>query len=160
MGVVSSVGIGLAMTRMQKILLVHSGEAGAHASKLEGESLVLAGQSGDALEPLQAAIQRDPEGPAGIRAAALLADAFFGTGRFAEAADQARKAAENPGQPGDVRVGLELIRAQSLSARVDGGESALAREAALRWRAFWLEHPEHPATEGARAEEQRLAAVA
>src|SRR5207302_10496095 len=140
--------------------LTRPGGAGVQAAKLEGKSLVLAGQPADAIEPLQAAAQRDPDGPAGVRAAALLADAFFGTGRFAEAVDQARKAAENPGQPGDVRVGLELIRAQSLSARVDGRESALAREAALQWRAFWLEHPEHPAAEGARGEEQRLAAIA
>src|SRR5437868_14323992 len=61
--------------------LARSGEAGAHAAKLEGESLVLAGQSGDAREPPQAAAQRDPEGPAGRRAAGRAARACLGPGR-------------------------------------------------------------------------------
>src|SRR5437868_4421611 len=143
----------------QALRLARSGETAVHAAKLEGESLVLAGQGGAAMEPLQFAAQHDPDGPAGVRAAALLADAFLEVGRFADAADQARKAAENPSQPNDVRVGLDLIGAEALSARVDAGEVPLARDAALQWRAFWLEHPEHPAAEGARAEEQRLAAL-
>src|SRR5438309_2619183 len=143
----------------QALRLARSGETAVHAAKLEGESLVLAGQGGAAMEPLQFAAQHDPDGPAGVRAAALLADAFLEIGRFADAADQARKAAENPGQPNDVRIGLDLIGAEAFSARVDAGEVPLARDAALQWRAFWLEHPEHPAAEGARAEEQRLAAI-
>ena len=137
-----------------------SGEAAVHAAKLEGESLVLAGQGAAAVEPLQFAAERDPDGPAGLRSAALLADAFLEAGRLAEAAEQARKAAEHAGQPGDVRVGLDLIRAEAFTGRVDAGEAALARDAALLWRAFWLEHPEHPAAEAAHDEEQRLAAVA
>src|SRR5438309_1859225 len=100
----------------QALRLARSGETAVHAAKLEGESLVLAGQGGAAVEPLQFAAQHDPDGPAGVRAAALLADAFLEVGRFADAADQARKAAENPSQPNDVRVGLDLIGAEALSA--------------------------------------------
>jgi soluble lytic murein transglycosylase len=137
-----------------------SGTAAVHAAKLEGESLILAGQGAAAVEPLQFASDRDRDGPAGLRAAALLADALLETGRLADAAEQARKAAETPGQPADVRVGLDLIRAQAFSGRVDAGEAALAHDAALLWRSFWLEHPEHPAGESARAEEQRLATLA
>ncbi|HWE25410.1 MAG TPA: lytic transglycosylase domain-containing protein [Myxococcales bacterium] len=137
-----------------------TGQAAVHAAKLQGESLILAGDGVAALEPLEFASQQDPDGPAGVRAGALLADAFLEAGRFAEAADQARKASETPHQQSDIRVGLELIRAEALSARVDAGETALARDAAMLWRAFWLDHPEHPAADKARPEEERLTSIA
>src|SRR6266849_5944798 len=136
-----------------------TGNLAAHAAKLHGEAFVLAGRPADALEPLRAAAQADPDGPAGIRASALLADALLGTGEFAQAAEQARKAAQLPAQPGDVRAGLDLIRAEAFSGRVDAGEEEVAREGARQWREFWLEHPEHPAAQTARAEEARLSEV-
>ncbi len=136
-----------------------TGNLAAHAAKLQGEAFVLAGRPADALEPLRAAAQADPDGPAGIRASALLADALLGTGEFAQAAEQARKAAQLPAQPGDVRAGLDLIRAEAFSGRVDAGEEEVAREGARQWREFWLEHPEHPAAQTARAEEARLSEV-
>src|SRR5437764_3099135 len=153
-------GLGNFADAAKALQAARSGDAAAHAAKLEGEALVLAGQSAAALEPLQFAMQRDPDGPAGLRAAALIADALFETGRFAEAAEHARNAAENQAQPGDVRVGLNLVRAEALSRQVDAGQAGLARDAALQWRSFWLEHPEHPAADAARAEEQRLETVA
>src|SRR5205814_2091997 len=112
------------------------------------------------LEPLRAAEQADPDGPAGTRASALLADALLGAGQFAKAAEQARKAAELASQPAEVRAGLDLIRAEAASGEVDAGDEERARPAALQWRAFWIEHPDHPAAETARAEEERLAQVA
>src|SRR6266851_5436959 len=117
-----------------------TGNLAAHAAKLHGEAFVLAGRPADALEP-------------------LLADALLGTGEFAQAAEQARKAAQLPAQPGDVRAGLDLIRAEAFSGRVDAGEEEVAREGARQWREFWLEHPEHPAAQTARAEEARLSEV-
>src|SRR5262249_45349119 len=131
-----------------------------HAAKLQGEALVLAGRPAEALEPLRAAEQGDPDGPTGTRAAALLADALLENRAFAEAADQARKAAELSAQPGDVRAGLDLIRAEAFSGRVDAGEQEVAPEGARQWREFWLEHPEHPAAQEARAEEARLSEIA
>src|SRR5437879_2304388 len=143
----------------QDLQAARSGGLAAHAAKLQGEALVLAGRPADALEPLRAAVQADPDGPAGLRAAALLADALLGSGQYAKAAEQAHQAAQLPAQPADVRAGLDLIRAEALSGRADAGEKAVARDAARLWREFWLEHPEHPAAETARAEEARLSAI-
>ena len=153
-------GLGMLAEAAQTLQAGRSGQAAVYAAKLQGEALVLSGDGRAALEPLRFAIERDAEGPAGVRAAALLADALLETGEFVQAAEQARIAAELSSQTGDVRTGLDLIRAEALSGRVDRGEAALAREAATRWRVFWLEHPEHPAAESARAEEQRLSAIA
>jgi soluble lytic murein transglycosylase len=94
-----------------------------------------------------------------LRASSLLADALLGNGEYAKAAEQAQKAAELPAQPSDVRAGLDLIRAEAFSGRVDAGEEEVARDAARLWRQFWLDHPEHPAAAGARAEEARLSAI-
>jgi len=143
----------------QDLQAARSGGLAAHAAKLQGEALVLAGRPADALEPLRAAVQADPDGPAGLRAAALLADALLGTGHYAKAAEQAHEAAQLPAQPADVRAGLDLIRAEAFSGRVDAGENEVAHEAARLWREFWLEHPEHPGAERARAEEARLSAI-
>src|SRR5207253_556569 len=137
-----------------------SGAVAAHAAKLQGEALLLAGRPAEALEPLRSAEEADPDGPAGMRAAALLADALLGSGDYAKASEQAHKAAQLPAQPADVRAGLDLIRAEAFSGRVDAGEQEVARDAARLWREFWLDHPEHPAAEGARAEEARLSAIA
>src|SRR6266849_3723945 len=136
---------------------------------VRGRALFALGRLADAAQALQgartgnlaahAAEQADPDGPAGIRASALLADALLGTGEFAQAAEQARKAAQLPAQTGDVRAGLDLIRAETFSGRVDAGEEEVAREGARQWREFWLEHPEHPAAQTARAEEARLSEV-
>ena len=135
----------------QDLQAARSGTLAAHAAKLQGEALVIAGQPADALEPLRAAEQADPDGPAGLRASSLLADALLGNGEYAKAAEQARQAAELPAQPSDVRAGLDLIRAEAFSGRVDAGEEEVARDAARLWRQFWLDHPEHPAAAGARA---------
>src|SRR5438132_8220826 len=143
----------------QALQRARSGTLAGNAAKLQGEALVLAGRPGDALEPLRFAEHEDPDGPTGLRASALLADALLASSDFAKAAEQARKAAQLPAQPGEVRAGLDLIRAEAFSGRVDAGEDRLAREAALQWRAFWLEHPEHPAAETARAEEARLSGL-
>ena len=143
----------------QALQAARSGSLAAHAAKLQGEALVLSGRGAEALEPLRAAESADPDGPAGIRSAALLADALLSTGEFGKAAEQARTAAELPAQPGEVRAGLDLIRAEAASGLVDAGDEQRAKEAALRWRAFWLDHPEHPAAETARGEEQRLSAL-
>src|SRR5919201_679071 len=153
-------GLGMLEEAAQPLHVARSGAASVYAAKLEGEALLLVGDGRAALEPLRFAIERDAEGPAGVRAAALLADALLENGELVQAAEQARTAADLPSQPGDVRAGLELIRAEALSGRVDRGEAALAHDAAARWRTFWLDHPEHPAAESARSQEQRLSAIA
>src|SRR6266851_4947329 len=133
--------------------------AGAESCLPDPGCALVRGRALFALGRLADAAQADPDGPAGIRASALLADALLGTGEFAQAAEQARKAAQLPAQPGDVRAGLDLIRAEAFSGRVDAGEEEVAREGARQWREFWLEHPEHPAAQTARAEEARLSEV-
>ena len=152
-------GLGRLVEAAQALQTARSGALEAHAAKLQGEALVLAGRASEALEPLRAAERADAEGPAGTRASALLADALLGAGQLEEAAEQARKAAQLPAQPSELRAGLDLIRAEAFSARVDAGERELASEAAQKWRAFWLEHPEHPAADGGRDEEARLSAI-
>ena len=151
---------GRLLEAAQDLQVARSGTLAAHAAKLQGEALLLAGRPADALEPLRSAEQADPDGPAGMRASALLADALLGSGEYAKAAEQAHNAAQLPAQPADVRAGLDLIRAEAFSGRADGGDVEVARDAARLWREFWLEHPEHPAAEGARAEEARLSGIA
>src|SRR3989442_8982307 len=78
----------------QDLQIARSGNLAAHAAKLQGEALVLAGRPGEALEPLRSAEDADPDGPAGMRASALLAAALLGSGDYAQAAEQAPKAAQ------------------------------------------------------------------
>jgi soluble lytic murein transglycosylase len=132
---------------------LHGARAGlgslqAHAAQLEGEALLLAGRPREAIEPFRAAIAGDAEGPPGLRAAALLADALLAAGDLPQAHAQAQRAALLPGQPVDVRAGLAWVAAQALG-RSEAGARAL--------RNFWLEHPDHPAAEMARATELEIA---
>src|SRR5207248_4287187 len=106
---------------------------GAHAEQLEGDALLLAGRPREAIEPLRAAIALDAEGPPGLRAAAVLADALLASGDPAAAHDQAERAAALPGQPADVRAGLAWTAAQALGRTAEGARAL---------RNFWLEHPE------------------
>jgi soluble lytic murein transglycosylase len=126
-----------------------------HAAVLQGEALLLAGRTAEALEPLQAAAG-DKEGPPGLRGAALLADALLQVGDPAAARAQAERAAALQGQPSDVRAGMAWNAAQALALEARQ-EARLARQAAEALRGFWLSHPEHPAAEAARAEERALA---
>jgi tetratricopeptide (TPR) repeat protein len=126
--------------------------------RLLGEALLKAGRAGEAAEPLAAAIQLDPAGPAGVRAAALLADALFAAGHLAEAAQQAQRAAALPGQPPEVKAGLSYTAAQALAARAQT-EPPLVHEAALALRSFWLQHPEHPGAQAARDLQRELEAA-
>ena len=128
----------------------------AHSAKLQGEALLLGGRPAEAIEPLRGAFAADPDGPAGLRSAALLADALLATGDGAGALDQAERAAGLAGQPGEIRAGMALIRAQALGRLATSPAAAL--EAAKAWRAFWLDRPDHPASATARAEEARLVA--
>ena len=125
-----------------------TGPLAMYAARLQGEALVLGGRAQEALEPLRAAILADPDGPVGARAAALLADALLAAGDLPAARVQAERAAELPGQPPDLRAGMAW---DAVQAQVH--EPAAAARAA---RAFWLQHPEHPAAEAARALEQQL----
>jgi soluble lytic murein transglycosylase len=127
----------------------------AHAAALQGEALLLAGHSREALEPLRAAIALDRTGPPGLRSAALLADALLLQGDAPAAAEQAASAAALLGQPPDVRAAMAWDVAQALLAQ---GQDH-TREAALALREFWLQHPEHPAADEARAKELALHAV-
>lgn len=120
-----------------------------YAQVLLGEALLLSGQAGEAIEPLTAV--RATPGPAGLRASALLADALLAAGDFAKARAEAARAEALAGQPADVRAGLAWDAAQALAH-----EPGLRRDAALALRSFWLEHPEHPAAESARAMERAL----
>ena len=86
-------------------------------------------------------------GPAGLRASALLADALLAVGDPAGALREAERAEGLPGQPAEVRAGLRWVAAQASPAPL--------RAQALR--AFWLQHPEHPAAQAARDEELLLA---
>src|SRR5438132_12824101 len=110
--------LGRLVEAAQDLQAARSGTLAAHAAKLQGEALVLAGRPGEALEPLRSAEDADPDGPPGMRASALLADALLGSGDYAKAAEQAQKAAQLPAQPADVRAGLDLIRAEAFSGRV------------------------------------------
>ena len=137
----------------------------AHLAKLLGEALLLGGHPQDAAVNLREAQTKDPTGPAGLRAAALLADALLDSGDPRGAIAQAERAASMDGQGSEIRAGLALVAAQARSALVEAGEGPVNAEAALQaahaWRAFWLEHPDHPAAEGlARSEEARLTRIA
>ena len=121
----------------------------AHARVLLGEALLLAGNAQEALAPLRAA--RDAPGPAGLRASALLADALLAGGDFAQARAEALRAEALPGQTAEVRAGLAWDAAQALAR-----DPSAARQAAQALRNFWLQHPEHPAAEPARAMERAL----
>jgi soluble lytic murein transglycosylase len=125
-----------------------------HAAVLQGESLLFARRIGEALEPLRAAIALDPSGPVGLRASALLADALLAQGDSRAALEQAERAASLAGQPPDVRAGMSWDEAQALLA----GDPAHSHAAAVALRDFWLQHPEHPAAEQARAAELSLQA--
>src|SRR6266852_4912738 len=127
-------GLGRLADAAEALRGARTGNLAAHAAKLQGEALVLAGRPADALEPLRAAEQADPDGSAGMRASALLADALLTSGEFAEAAEQARKAAQVSPLSSDVRAGLDLIRAEAFSGRVDAGEKELARALAADGR--------------------------
>ncbi|MFL5398216.1 MAG: transglycosylase SLT domain-containing protein [Myxococcales bacterium] len=137
----------------------------AHVAKLLGEALLLDGRAAEAVVALRDAESKDPSGPAGLRAAALLADALLAAEDPRAAIAQAGRASDREGQPGEIRAGLALVEAEALSALADRAERSAAgppaQKAAQAWRAFWLEHPDHPAADRlARAEEARLAAIA
>jgi peptidoglycan lytic transglycosylase len=119
------------------------------ARALQGESLLLAGAPAEALGPLRAAAAA--EGPASLRASALLADALLATGDFAEAHKAALRAGSLSGQPPETVANMAWTAAQALRGQPDR-----AAEAAEALRAFWLRHPEHPAAEKARALQREL----
>src|SRR5437868_4894451 len=105
-----------------------------------------------------------PAAPRDQAVAALLADALLDSGDPRGAIAQAERAASMDGQGSEIRAGLALVAAQARSALVEAGEGPVNAEAALQaahaWRAFWLEHPDHPAAEGlARSEEARLTRI-
>ena len=134
----------------------HAARDGAldpYALMLEGEALLLASDAQAALEPLRLA--RDAAGPAGLRAAALLADALLATGDAEGAFREAHRAAALAGQPAETEAAMAWDAAQALAlwAHSDPGR---AKEAAHALREFWLRHPEHPAAESARAAEREL----
>jgi soluble lytic murein transglycosylase len=132
----------------------HLGALEAHGTVLQGEALLYAGHPGDALEPLRRAIALDGAGPSGLRAAGLLADALLAAGDAAAAMVQARTASALPLAPPELRAAMAWDEAQALRAL----GTAHAREAAEAFREFWLQHPDHPAAEQARAEELALGA--
>jgi soluble lytic murein transglycosylase len=116
---------------------------------LQGEALLAAGAPADALAPLRLAA--NAEGPAALRASALLADALLGAGEYSAARQMAARAAALSGQPPDVQAAMAWDAAQALRA-----EPADPKETALALRNFWLKHPDHPAAEKARAMERDL----
>ena len=125
------------------------GALNAWARSLEGESLLLAGSAGEAIDPLKVAAGAG--GAASLRASALLADALLASGDFAAARDAALRAAILQGQPVEVQAAMAWDAAQAL-ARLPGQE----KPAALALRRFWLRHPEHAAAEKARSMERDL----
>src|SRR5690348_1897829 len=120
-----------------------------HGLLLEGESLLLSGSAQAALPPLRQAAAG--EGPVALRASALLADALLAAGDAPGAFEAAKRASALPGQPHDVQAAMAWDMAQALHAQPDR-----AREAAQALRNFWLQHPEHPAAENARALQRDL----
>jgi len=124
------------------------GDLAAHTAVLQGESFLRAGRAKDAVEPLRAAVALDPKGPPGLRAEALLADALLALGDAGAALEQARRAAA--AVPAELRAAMAWDEAQALLIQ------GPPREAALALRAFWLQHPEHPAAEDARKKELEL----
>lgn len=124
-----------------------------YALTLEGEALLLAGDAGASLEPLRLA--RVDDGPPGLRASALFADALLGVGASEEALREARRAAALPGQPAETQAAMAWDAAQAL-ASMAASDRGRAVEAAHALREFWLRHPEHPAAESARALQREL----
>src|SRR5438132_898181 len=88
-------GLGQFGEAAEALAAARSGQLAAHAAKLQGEALLLARRPGEAIEPLRAAAGAEPDGPAGVRAAALLADALLAAGDFQAAAEQADAAEAN-----------------------------------------------------------------
>ena len=128
------------------------GPLAAYGQVLRGEALLLSGSPLDAVEPLRAASTSD--GPPSLRASALLADALLTAGNFAAARQMAQRAASLPGQPVDLQAAMAWVFAQALR-----GEPGREQEAAEALRNFWLQHPEHPAAETARAMQRELGIV-
>ncbi|HET9752717.1 MAG TPA: lytic transglycosylase domain-containing protein, partial [Myxococcales bacterium] len=120
-----------------------------HGLLLEGESLLLSGSATLALQPLREASAGD--GPVALRASALLADALLASGDAPGALEAAKRAAALPGQPHEAQAAMAWDVAQALHAQPER-----AREAAQALRNFWLQHPEHPAAETARAMQRDL----
>lgn len=125
------------------------GPLAAYGQVLRGEALLLSGSPLEAVEPLRAASTSD--GPPSLRASALLADALLAIGNFAAARQMAQRAASLSGQPVDVQASMAWVSAQALR-----GEPGREQEAAEALRNFWLQHPEHPAAETARAMQREL----
>ncbi len=127
-----------------------------HALALLGEARLMVAEPHQALDPLRAATRLDAQGPAGTRAAALLARALFADHDFPAAAQQSLHAAGLPGQPPEEKAQLAQLHAAAVlvQARAD---PALRREAALALRSLWLQHPELPEAQQARADELALA---
>lgn len=137
------------------------GELTATGAELKGEALLLSGGAPAALAPLRAAAALDPDGPPGLRAYALLAEALLASGQWKEAAAQAARADALAELPVELRAGLAWVRAAALTAQARTSRApAEAREAALAQRSFWLTHPDHPAAAAALEEEASLAALA
>lgn len=108
--------------------------------------------------PLREAALLDPDGPPGLRAAALLADALFGAGQLADASAQAERLLLRPELSLELRAGLELVKAAALTEEArKTRDPARAHAAALAQRAFWLLHPDHPAAAHAHDDEAALA---
>ena len=138
------------------------GPLAAYVERLLGESLLLSGKAKEAQAPLRAAIALEPAGPIGQESAALLADALFDAGDFKGAAAQAQRAAELPGQALPVKAGLAWTRVRALAqlAQSEAGTASMARTAASAARAFWRDHPDHPAIADEPALEAALAKLA
>ena len=149
--------------------------------ELLGQALLLSGASRQAEAPLRRAESLGSDRPAGLRAAALLTDALHEAGDDRAAVEQAAKALALPGQPAQIKTGIELTRTLALAAiaRVDAAQArapgvksgvhratlrstarAAARVALTEARAFWLEHPDHPAAAQLPALEQALGKLA
>ena len=128
-----------------------------HALALRGEAQLTAERPQQALEPLRLAVRLDPQGAAGTRAAALLAQALLAGHEFPAAAQQALHAAGLAGQPQEAKARLARVHATAVleQARVD---PSLRREAALALRSLWLQQPELPEAQQAREEELSLGA--
>jgi len=119
------------------------------AKALLGESLLQSGAATEALGPLRTAASA--EGPASLRASALLAEALLTTGDFPEAHKASLHALSLPGQPPETIANLAFIAAQALRGQPDRAE-----EAAEALRTFWLRHPDRPEAEQARALQRDL----
>ena len=134
------------------------GDLAATGAVLRGEALLLAGEPQQAEAPLREAVALDPEGPPGVRASALLADALLGAGSWDAASAQAARLIALPDLAPELRAGLALVEASALAAQARITQAPVkARAAALAQRSFWLLHPDHPAAAHAQEEEAALA---